>query len=127
MNCAKLWRNCNLPLEIDMSRTWNYNMKDCPTNIKVMLLHANGEISYDYMSKAWAGTIRAWASAGAGVSNKDKTEDVLERIERRLARIESRNVQMMYHLGMDAHERRYDSPNQHAEATDKCASGDKDS
>jgi hypothetical protein len=99
-----------------MSRTWNYDCSRAPRGIKLMMLTTDGEIKYGILNSTNAAQMKAWAVAGESSiePRKDSNEALLARIEARLARIESRNVQMMFHLGLDAHERLYDRPNQHA-------------
>ena len=109
-----------------MSRTWNYDCRRAPRGVRLMLLLTDGEIKYSVLDETNASNIKAWAYGGESSANaqKDNNDAALARIEARLARIESRNVQMMFHLGLDAHERIYDRPNKHTENTRQSTQGD---
>jgi len=100
------------------SRTWNYDVRRAPHGVRLMLLMTDGNIVYSELNTTNQQSVKAWAAAGAKREVVDGTA-VLERIEARLARMEARECQLMYHLGLDPKSRTYDSVNKHAETTGK--------
>lgn len=107
-----------------MSRTWNYDIRRAPQGVRLMLLMADGNVAYAELSPANQQQVKAWASVGTRHNTTEPASAMLERIEARLARMEARECQLMYHLGLDPKARLYDSPNKHAANPAEPTQGD---
>ena len=107
------------------NRTWNYDMRNAPRGVRLMLLLNDGEVRYSPLTHELAQQVKAWTSVTTTVAAKREPDctEWLERIETRLARMEARECQLMYHMGLDPKVRKYDSPNKHTEAIGKCPQG----